>query len=82
MAQYCRYCAELVVGNGIYCSAKNKELSEVYTKRVNFCKYFALCEFDAYVLDKKYQPRPKREKAPLKQISIEEIIGLPIKEQR
>lgn len=82
MAQYCRYCANLYTGNGIYCEAKDKELSEAYTKRINFCKYFSLCEFDAYDFDKKYQPRKKKEKAPLNQLSINEIIGLPIKEQR
>lgn len=82
MSQYCRYCAELYTGNGIYCSAKDKELSEAYTKRVNFCKYFARCDFDAYDTGRRYHPRQKREKAPLKQISIEEIRGLPIKEQR
>lgn len=82
MAQYCRYCAELYTGNGIYCAAKDKELSEAYTKRANFCKYFAFCELDAYDFDKKYRPRQKKEKTPIKQISIEEISGLPIQKQR
>ena len=82
MAQYCRYCQNLYTGNDIYCAAKDKELSEAYTKRVNFCKYFDFCSVDAYDLDKEYHPRQKREKAPLKQISIEEISGLPIQKQR
>lgn len=73
MAQYCRYCSELVTGNGIYCQAKNKELSEEYTKRVNRCSQFDFLSLDAYS-DRTYQPRRKRkEKAQLKQISIEEV---------
>ena len=73
MTQYCRYCAELCVGNGIFCQAKNKELTESYTKRVNYCKDFAFCEFDAYDLDKKYQPRPKKKKERRKQITFDDI---------
>ena len=71
MAQYCRYCGYLVTGNGIYCEAKEKELSEAYTKGVNHCKSFDFCSMDAYDLGKFYQPRQKR--APVNQISIEDI---------
>lgn len=71
MAQYCRYCIELTTGNGIYCEAKNKELSEAYTKRSNHCKSFIFCQMDAYDETKRYKPR--KIKAPLNQISIEDI---------
>lgn len=59
MKQYCRYCAWLVTGNGIYCSDKNRELSETYTKSPNHCKDFEFCRFCAYT-GHSYTPRPFR----------------------
>ena len=35
MKQYCRYCNNLVTGNGIYCCAKNKNIAEVLDMRVS-----------------------------------------------
>lgn len=35
MRQYCRYCNNLVTGNGIYCCAKNKNIAESTAKSVN-----------------------------------------------
>lgn len=57
MKQYCRYCNNLVTGNGIYCTALNKERSEASTKVVNYCKHFEYNEIDAYDLDHKYKPK-------------------------
>ena len=48
MKQYCRYCAYLVTGNGTYCEAHEKELSDNYAKRANTCKDFSFCRIDAY----------------------------------
>lgn len=48
MKQYCRYCNCLHVNNFPYCDAKEKELSETYTKNVNHCKDFEFNPIDAY----------------------------------
>ena len=58
--QYCRYCVNLVTGNGIYCTALNKEKSEASTKAVNYCKHFEFCEIDAYDLKRKYKPKERK----------------------
>ena len=61
MKQYCRYCAYLVTGNGIYCTLKGKTLSESYTKSINKCKEFNFCQMDAYFENEKgYCPRKKK----------------------
>lgn len=52
----CRWCCELITGNGIYCEAKNKCLSESYTKRVNKCRDFQFTDMDAYTFER-YKPR-------------------------
>lgn len=59
MKQYCRYCINLYVGNGIYCQAKNKILAESTTKCINTCKEFKFCEMDAYDTSKEYKPHIK-----------------------
>lgn len=65
MTQYCRYCAYLVTGNGIACTAddQDRELSEEYTKRTNHCPKFEFNEIDSYDLSKRYTPRRTRAKA-------------------
>ena len=60
MKQYCRYCVNLVTGNGIYCEARNVELTERYTKRANICPLWDLNEIDAYDLNRRYKPRTKK----------------------
>lgn len=57
MKQYCRYCNNLVTGNGIYCCEKQTVLSEAYTKTVNHCKDFEFNEVDAYDFNSVYKPR-------------------------
>lgn len=48
MAQYCRYCNNLVTGNGIYCTAKNKTMAESIAKTTNNCKLFIFNRMDAF----------------------------------
>ena len=48
MAQYCRDCNNLVTGNGIYCTAKNKTMAESTAKTTNNCKLFIFNRMDAF----------------------------------
>lgn len=62
MKQYCRYCANCVYGDCVYCCEHKKEMSEASAKRINHCKDFIFNEIDALGgdLDKKYKPREKK----------------------
>lgn len=61
MRQYCRYCNNLVTGNGIYCCAKNKEIAESTAKSVNHCKQFKFNGMDAFFETDGYKPKgPKK----------------------
>lgn len=61
MRQYCRYCSSLVTGNGIYCEARHKEISESYAKSVNTCKLFEYNPMDAFFENERgYKPRSNR----------------------
>lgn len=63
MTQYCRYCAHLVTGNGIYCTELNKEISERTAKKTNKCKFFCLNTIDAFGENEKgYTPRKNKSK--------------------
>jgi hypothetical protein len=64
MKQYCRYCSHLCTGNGIWCDAKQKILSESTTKSVNHCKDFDFCEIDAYFETDGYKERSERRTIP------------------
>lgn len=59
MNQYCRYCNNLVTGNGTYCEAKEKEISDSAASRINHCKKFEFNEIDAYDITRRYKPRRK-----------------------
>ena len=61
MKQYCRYCAHLVTGNGIYCTCKNKEMAESTAKATNRCKEFEYNEIDAFFETDGYKPRKAKE---------------------
>ena len=65
MTQYCRYCVHLAAGNGTWCEAHEKEMSDSAAKRVNHCKDFDFCEIDAFGENLAgYHPRePYRERA-------------------
>lgn len=57
--QMCRYCIYLVVGNGIYCTERDKELAESTTKTANKCQSFRFTNLDAYGETKGYVPKPR-----------------------
>lgn len=58
MKQYCRYCANCVVGDVVYCSKRNREYSESYAKSTNNCGDFELNVIDAFGENERgYQPR-------------------------
>lgn len=48
MAQYCRYCSNLVVGDVAYCQEKKKEIPEHLAKTTNYCPFYDLNGIDAY----------------------------------
>ena len=74
MAQYCRYCNNLVTGNGTYCTFHMKELSDSYAKRTNKCKDFEFNPIDAYGENEKgYTPR-KIKLEDGNQIRMEELL--------
>lgn len=75
MNQYCRYCNSLVTGNGTYCEAHERELSDSYAKGINHCKDFEFNPMDAYGENEKgYMPRPKKRNDG-KQIRMEDLIN-------
>ena len=57
MKQYCRYCNNLVTGNGTYCTAKKKTIADSTAKSVNHCKQFEFNEIDAFAETDGYKPR-------------------------
>ena len=57
MKQYCRYCNNLVTGNGTYCTAKKKEIADSTAKAVNHCKQFEFNKIDAFGETDGYKPR-------------------------
>lgn len=62
MAQYCRYCSNLVVGDFAYCTAKKKEVPEHLAKTTNYCTMYDLNPIDAFGENEKgYQPRCKKD---------------------
>lgn len=77
MAQYCRYCSSLVVGDVAWCTEKKKEIPEHLAKTTNYCPHYDLNPMDAYGENEKgYQPRckkqPQDENLP-GQMSIEDL---------
>lgn len=62
MKQYCRYCANLVTGNGTYCTLKNKIMSDSTAKSANHCKEFEFNEIDAFFETDGYNPRKEKAK--------------------
>ena len=59
MTQYCRYCGHCFVGNGNWCEALEKELTDSQIKRVNKCRTFAFNPMDVYDPDREYKPRKR-----------------------
>ncbi len=62
MKQYCRWCAYLCTGNGIWCDELNKEISEAAAKSPNRCHSFAYVGIDAFGSDKEYRPQQPKKK--------------------
>ena len=61
MAQYCRYCSEMVCGDVNYCSKKKRTYTDKHIRHTNTCRDFDLNPIDALRINlKNYQPRPKR----------------------
>ena len=72
--QYCRYCTNLVVGNGIYCTKRNREYTEQYAKSTNNCGDFELNVIDAFGENERgYQPRERKPEVDDRQITFEEL---------
>ena len=72
MKQYCRYCNNLVTGNGTYCTVKNKVIADSTAKSINHCKEFEFNEIDAFAETKGYKPRNTKvtENSDFEQMSI------------
>lgn len=70
MKQYCRYCVNLVTGNGTYCAAKNKTMSDSTAKSANHCNKFEFNEIDAFFETDGYKPRKRKENQNDNQISL------------
>lgn len=61
MAQYCRYCTGLIVGDIAWRQEKKKEIPEHLAKTTNYCPMFELNPIDAFGENEAgYQPRHKR----------------------
>lgn len=61
MKQYCRYCANCVYGDVVWCDELDKEMSESTAKTINHCKHFVFCEMDVFNPELgKYKPREKK----------------------
>ena len=62
MAQYCRYCSALVVGDLPYCTTKKKQIPEHLAKTTNYCPHYDLNPIDAFGENEKgYKPRHPKE---------------------
>ena len=74
MAQYCRYCSELIVGDFAYCYVKKKQISETAAKKTNKCPHFDLNKVDAFLENEKgYQPRQEKKKECDGQLTLDSI---------
>lgn len=62
MKQYCRYCVHCYVGNGNWCDAKEKEITDSYITHTNNCSKFDFCSVDVYDPDHEYRPRDYRQR--------------------
>ena len=71
MAQYCRYCNNMVCGDANYCSLKQETYSDAQICRTNKCKDFELNPIDALGTGKEYTPRERRDRSGV-QIKITE----------
>jgi len=69
MAQYCRYCGDLTVGDIAWCSVKQKEIPEHLAKTTNYCPHYNLNPVDAFGENEKgYHPRNAK-------VAVEQLEG-------
>lgn len=69
MAQYCRYCSDLVVGDTAWCCTKKKEIPEHLAKTTNYCPTYNFNPVDAFGENEKgYQPRCQK-------VAVEQLEG-------
>lgn len=61
MAQYCRYCNNMVCGDANYCTVKEATLSDSYICRTNKCNDFEFNEIDALDHSRTYKPRKEKQ---------------------
>lgn len=72
MTQYCRYCSNMVCGDGNYCTEKKECYTDKQICRPNKCKKFDLNPIDALGLNLDgYKPRKKTESNTFKQLKLE-----------
>lgn len=64
MTQYCRYCANFVVGDCNWCTVFHITPTDEFAKRPNKCKKFVFNEIDAFGTEHIYQPRQPKEPEP------------------
>ena len=70
MKQYCRYCNNMICGDGNYCSVYMEVYSDAKIKRANRCESFEFNETDA--LGENPNPyKPRAPKQPDGQIKFE-----------
>lgn len=79
MAQYCRYCSNLVVGDLAWCTEKKKEIRDHLAKTTNYCPFYDLNPIDAFGENEAgYQPRKKKKEASEQldgQMNIFDVLG-------
>lgn len=68
--QYCRYCAFCIDGDAIFCTAKEKVLSESRITMGNHCKDFELSELGDVITGEPYIPRQRHSKTITGQITM------------
>lgn len=59
MNQKCRYCANCIVGDVVYCDSKHKTMSDSAAKRINKCADFEFNSMDAFGVKDYQEPRAK-----------------------
>lgn len=75
MAQYCRYCTYMTVGDVNYCSKKRFIFTDKEICRTNKCREFELNPIDALGVNKDgYKPRKRKIEDNSKQIKFEGVI--------
>ena len=74
MKQYCRYCANCIYGDVVWCDELEKVMSEASAKTVNHCKKFVFNPIDAFNVENgRYKPREKKEKKDNGQLNLFEV---------